>query len=92
MHAYVLQDGAREGRFSADAGGPPAGAPDGSAKAASDDDEGCPCATSSNCVTAISFDKNQRRLVMGTNSGAVTVWNFNNGSLLRRCGHSTAFE
>jgi hypothetical protein len=23
-------------------------------------------------------------LVMGTNSGAVTVWNFNNGSLLRR--------
>lgn len=85
-HAYacVLQDGAREGRFSAHAGGTPGEAPDG-AKASSDADDSCPCATSSNCVTAISFDKNQRRLVMGTNSGAVTVWNFNNGSLLRRC-------
>lgn len=66
-----LQDGAREGRFNA--------------SACSGKDEGCgPCSSSNNCVTAISFDKNQRRLVMGTNSGAVTVWNFNNGSLLRR--------
>lgn len=86
---HVLQDGAREGRFSADAGGAPGEAPDG-AKASSDGNDNCPCATRSNCVTAISFDKNQRRLVMGTNSGAVTVWNFNNGSLLRRCAPSRA--
>lgn len=86
---HVLQDGAREGRFSADAGGMPGEAPDG-AKASSDGDDNCPCANRSNCVTAISFDKNQRRLVMGTNSGAVTVWNFNNGSLLRRCAPSRA--
>jgi WD40 repeat protein len=75
----MLQDGAREGRFNAKA----------AASAALDSDsdlEKCgPCTTSNNCVTAISFDKNQRRLVLCTNSGAVTVWNFNNGSLLRRC-------
>lgn len=77
----TLQEGAREGRFKADAG---AKCDSTCAARESSDNECGPCATAGNCVTAISFDKNQRRLVMGTNSGAVTVWNFNNGSLLRR--------
>lgn len=80
MLLLLLQDGAREGRFNAKAAA--------SAAAITSDrkEDACgSCATSTNCVTAISFDKNQRRLVLCTNSGAVTVWNFNNGSLLRRC-------
>jgi hypothetical protein len=50
-----------------------AGAPDSSAN-----EHGC-------CVTAVCFDRKQRRLVLASNSGGVTMWNFNNGSLLRRC-------
>jgi WD40 repeat protein len=38
-------------------------------------------------VTAISFDKKQRRLVTAANDGSIKMWNFNNGSMLRRCGH-----
>jgi hypothetical protein len=75
----ALQDGGREGRFRAEAGA----SYDGSCRESQDNECG-PCATAGTCVTAISFDKNQRRLVMGTNGGVVTVWNFNNGSLLRR--------
>jgi len=36
-------------------------------------------------VTAVSFDRNQRRLVTAGNDGSIKMWNFNNGSLLRRC-------
>lgn len=35
-------------------------------------------------VTAISFDKNERRLVTAANDASIHMWNFNNGSLLRR--------
>jgi WD repeat-containing protein 49 len=35
-------------------------------------------------VTAAALDSNQRRLVTGANDGSVRLWNFNNGSLLRR--------
>jgi WD40 repeat protein len=38
-------------------------------------------------VTAISFDKKQRRLVTAANDGSIKMWNFNNGSMLRRCGN-----
>jgi hypothetical protein len=35
-------------------------------------------------VTALSFDKNERRLVTAANDATIRMWNFNNGSLLRR--------
>lgn len=34
-------------------------------------------------VTALSFDKNERRLVTAANDASIRMWNFNNGSLLR---------
>jgi WD40 repeat protein len=34
-------------------------------------------------VTALSFDKNERRLVTAANDACIRMWNFNNGSLLR---------
>jgi WD40 repeat protein len=42
-------------------------------------------------VTALSFDKNQRRLLTAGNDATIKLWNFNNGSLLRRCGSSCCF-
>ncbi|WIA12480.1 hypothetical protein OEZ85_012515 [Tetradesmus obliquus] len=38
-------------------------------------------------VTAISFDKKQRRLVTAANDGSIKMWNFNNGSMLRSFAH-----
>eukprot|EP00879_Flechtneria_rotunda_P007606 GHRR01007977.1.p1 GENE.GHRR01007977.1~~GHRR01007977.1.p1 ORF type:complete len:676 (+),score=279.33 GHRR01007977.1:4210-6237(+) len=38
-------------------------------------------------VTAISFDKKQRRLVTAANDGSIKMWNFNNGSALRSFAH-----
>jgi WD40 repeat protein len=35
-------------------------------------------------VTALSFDKNERRLVTAANDSTIRMWNFNNGSCLRR--------
>jgi hypothetical protein len=43
-------------------------------------------------LTAICFDKNERRLVTAGGDGSVVMWNFNNGSKLRRYAHSDAKE
>ena len=37
-------------------------------------------------VTALGFDKKQRRLLTAGNDASIKLWNFNNGSLLRRWG------
>lgn len=38
-------------------------------------------------VTAVAFDQNKRRIVISASDGSVTMWNFNNGQLLRRYTH-----
>ncbi|KXZ51188.1 hypothetical protein GPECTOR_13g675 [Gonium pectorale] len=38
-------------------------------------------------ITAACFDRNERRLLTAANDGAVRMWNFNNGSLLRQYKH-----
>lgn len=35
-------------------------------------------------VTAVTLDTNERRLVTAANDASIHMWNFNNGSLLRR--------
>ncbi|KAJ9529394.1 hypothetical protein QJQ45_013762 [Haematococcus lacustris] len=43
-------------------------------------------------LTAICFDKNERRLVTAAGDGSVVMWNFNNGSKLRQFVHNEAKE
>ena len=43
--------------------------------------------TSSAQLTALCFDKNERRLVTAGGDGTVFMWNFNNGSKLREYAH-----
>ncbi|GIL56855.1 hypothetical protein Vafri_12156, partial [Volvox africanus] len=38
-------------------------------------------------ITTACFDRNQRRLLTAANDGTVSMWNFNNGSLLRQYKH-----
>lgn len=38
-------------------------------------------------LTAMAFDANQRRLLTATDGGAVAMWNFNSGAVLRRFKH-----
>ncbi len=38
-------------------------------------------------LTAMCFDKNERRLVTAGGDGRVLMWNFNNGSKLREYAH-----
>ncbi|GIL84419.1 hypothetical protein Vretimale_15893 [Volvox reticuliferus] len=38
-------------------------------------------------ITTACFDRNQRRLLTAANDGTVSMWNFNNGSLLRQYQH-----
>ncbi|GFR43071.1 hypothetical protein Agub_g4078 [Astrephomene gubernaculifera] len=38
-------------------------------------------------ITTACFDNNERRLLTAANDGAVRMWNFNNGSLLREYKH-----
>lgn len=38
-------------------------------------------------LTAMCFDKNERRLVTAGGNGTVYIWNFNNGSKLREYAH-----
>ena len=40
-------------------------------------------------ITAVAFDENQRRLVTASSDGAVKMWNFNNGALLREYQHDS---
>jgi WD40 repeat protein len=43
-------------------------------------------------LSAICFDKNERRLVTAGSDGSVFMWNFNNGSLLKEFRHSEEKE
>ena len=43
-------------------------------------------------LSAICFDKNERRLVTAGNDGTVFMWNFNNGSRLKEFAHTEEKE
>jgi len=43
-------------------------------------------------LSAICFDKNERRLVTAGSDGSVFMWNFNNGSRLKEFTHSEEKE
>lgn len=43
-------------------------------------------------VTALTLDTNERRLVTAANDATVHMWNFNNGSLLRRWGFGVGVQ
>ncbi|KAI8929846.1 WD40-repeat-containing domain protein [Entophlyctis helioformis] len=43
-------------------------------------------------ITAMCFDKSGRRLITGSRDGAIKMWNFNNGQILRRLLKDTVME